>query len=193
MLAKRPLSLQKMPTDAKRVFRGELFEVYQWKQKLFDGSEVIFEKLKRPDTAYVVPVTSSNELVLVEQIQPGREPFIGLIGGRIEVGETPEEGARRELLEEAGLEAGSLTLWESFQFLPKIDWAVYCFIAKDCTAALKKSFDQGEKIRLIRVTFTDFVDLVSQDRFTDVEIALRVLRATHNSRKLDELKQMFIG
>lgn len=187
----RPTTIQTIPEDAKRVFNGKIFDVYQWEQELFDGSKVTFEKLKRPDTAYTIPITSDQKLILVEQTQPGRTPYVGLLGGRIEHGETAEEGARRELLEEAGIKAGQLILWESFQFLPKIDWAIYCFVARDIQVVRKQSLDPGERMKLIYVTFDEFIDLVSQEKFTDVEVALKVLRIEKNTLRLNEIKRLF--
>lgn len=42
-----------VPDAAQHVFEGMIFDVYQWPQKLFDGSEHTFEMLKRPDTVVV--------------------------------------------------------------------------------------------------------------------------------------------
>ena len=36
----------KVPKQAKRVFKGVIFDVYQWEQEMFDGTKEIFEKLK---------------------------------------------------------------------------------------------------------------------------------------------------
>ena len=66
---------------------------------------------------HVIPAASvalrrNDRFLLVER---GRAPARGRFafpGGRIEAGETPEEAARRELLEETGLEVGSLRLFE---------------------------------------------------------------------------------
>ncbi len=194
MTIPRPPSRQPIPPDARRVFKGKLFDVYQWEQRLFDGSTATFEKLKRPDTAYVIPLTTDRKLVLVEQEQPGASAaVIGLLGGRLEDGEAPEEAARRELLEEAGLLAKDLILWDSYQFLPKLDWAIYTFIAKDCKRVHDQSLDAGERIKLIEVSFDEFLDMVGQDRFGDLEVALRVLRIANDPRRLKETREMFEG
>lgn len=192
MTITRPASRQPMPPHARRVFKGQLFDVYQWEQTLFDGSTATFEKLRRPDTAYVIPITGDGKLVLIEQKQPGAgDLVVGLIGGRIEDGETPEEGARRELLEEAGLQSGILSLWDSYQFLPKIDWAIYTYIARNCETATEQSLDAGEHIRLIYVSFDEFLDLVRKERFGDLEVALRVLRLSTDPQRLKVMRELF--
>lgn len=67
------------------------------------------------------------------QDAPAEPGVWGLVGGGVEAGESIEEGARRELLEETGLTIpGPLTLfWEGLRPAPKdngaqIAWHVYC-------------------------------------------------------------------
>ncbi|HEY4513381.1 MAG TPA: hypothetical protein VJH06_02610 [Candidatus Paceibacterota bacterium] len=78
----RPISKQPIPDDAKRVFKGVIFDVYQWEQEMYDGTKAIFEKLKRPDTVVVFPVLPDGKIILTEQEQPGKKPFIGATGGQ---------------------------------------------------------------------------------------------------------------
>lgn len=91
----RPKSKQPMPENAKRVFKGVVFDVYQWEQELYDGSKATFEKLKRPDTVVVFPVLPDGKILLTEQEQPGKDPFIGGLGGRMDEGEDMLETAKR--------------------------------------------------------------------------------------------------
>jgi 8-oxo-dGTP pyrophosphatase MutT (NUDIX family) len=189
----RPASRQPIPESARLVFHGQLFDVYQWDQPQFDGSNRVFEKLKRPDTAYVIPVTDDCRLILAEQRQPGGTPYVGLVGGRIEPSETPEQGAARELLEETGLMADHMILWDSYQFLPKIDWAIFTYIAKGCRHIREQALDSGENITLISVTFDEFLDLVRKDSFGDVEVALRILRLSSDPARLKEAKEALFG
>ncbi len=104
----RPVSKQPLPDRASLVFKGKIFNVYQWEEKGYDGQTMIFEKLSRPDTAAIIAVTQDKKIVLTKQEQPARlRPFVGLIGGRVDEGETILQAASRELLEEAGFEATS--------------------------------------------------------------------------------------
>lgn len=48
-----PKGARLIPPEADRVFRGEIYEVYQWSQKMPDGSVKTFEMLRRPDTVMV--------------------------------------------------------------------------------------------------------------------------------------------
>jgi 8-oxo-dGTP pyrophosphatase MutT (NUDIX family) len=192
MAIPRPQSRQPIPKTAERVFKGQLFDVYQWQQTLYDGSVATFEKLRRPDTAYVIPVTSGGTLTIAEQRQPGSSvAVLGLLGGRIDDPETPEQAAARELLEEAGMQAGSLFLWDSYQFLPKLDWAIYTFIARDCHVVRPQSLDAGEAIQLRQVSFDELLALAAQDRFGDLEVALRLLRIAADPERLAQARKLF--
>src|SRR3989344_4305397 len=110
MKIERPKSKQPLPEHAKRVFKGAVFDVYQWEQELYDGTHKTFEKLKRPDTVVVFPVLDDGKILLTEQEQPGKEPFIGATGGKVEEGEDILEAVKRELLEESGYEAEEFIL-----------------------------------------------------------------------------------
>ncbi len=58
--------MPKIPKHAKKVFNGIIFEVWQWKQKLFDGSLTTFEMLKRQDTVKAVCITPENKILIIK-------------------------------------------------------------------------------------------------------------------------------
>ena len=60
-----------IPDNASCVFRGVLFDVYQWQQKMFDGSHGTFEMLRRPDTIAVVAIDDDGKIIACHEEQPG--------------------------------------------------------------------------------------------------------------------------
>lgn len=65
-----------------------------------------FYVLKAPEWINVIPITTDNEVVLVEQYRYGiEEPTLEIPGGMVDQGESPDEAAERELLEETGYAA----------------------------------------------------------------------------------------
>lgn len=191
MEIKRPKSKQPIPDNAKKVFDGALFDVYQWDQELFDGSKAIFEKLKRPDTVVVFPVLDDGKIILTEQEQPGKEPFIGGTGGRVNEGEDILEAAKRELLEESGYEASKFILWDAQHPTSKIDWVVYTFIAKGLKKVTDISLDAGEKITLKAVSLDEFVDIAMNKNFAEKEIIPKLYEAKLYPEKKEELEKLF--
>lgn len=187
----RPQSRQPIPSNAKRVFTGEIFDVYQWEQTMYDGSTKIFEKLKRPDTVVVFPVLDNGTILLTEQEQPGREPFIDAPSGRIDDDEDILDAAKRELLEETGYKAQEYFLWKAVSPVTKIDWVCYTFIAKGCTKVTDQSLDAGEKITLKSVTFDELLKISRDKRFRAQESVVEFLEAQIDTEKYNELREIF--
>ena len=192
MKISRPASRQPLPKNANLVFKGIIFDVYQWKQKQFDGSSATFEKLVRPDTVMVLPVTPEKKIVLALQEQPGKKPVISAFGGRVDSGEDILAAAKRELMEESGFTAKELVLFDAQQPISKMEWAIYTFIAKDCKKIADQNLEVGEKIAPLSVSFDEFVDLVLTEKFGDTEILVKFLRAKLAPVLMEKYRKMFL-
>ena len=100
-------------------------ELYRFRHRLFNGEmsgEVRREIFERGHAAVLLPYDPErDEVVLVEQIriasyETSSTPWLlEMVAGMIEEGETPEEVARREAQEEAGLTVGRT--WPVLSFL----------------------------------------------------------------------------
>jgi len=181
-----------LPVNAKKVFNGQIFDVYQWEQELFDGTKATFEKLKRDDTGQVVAVTEDKKIIILHQEQPGKDKFQGIPGGRLDDGEDPLEGTKRELEEETGYVSDDWELYYKVVPFSKINWTVHCFVARGCKKVKEQNLDAGERIEIELVDFDKFIEIVLDDRFMDWEIKVKVMKAMI-SGKIDEFKKYLLG
>lgn len=152
--------------NAKKVFTGQIFDVYQWPQKMFDGSTKTFELLKRPDTMQVIAV-QDGKLVVVEEEQPGRAVQIHLPGGRAD--DTDPSwlaAAQRELLEETGKTFKAWRLINVQQPIPKAEWFGPIYLATDLAEQVEPTLDEdGEKITVHLKTFEEVRQLIFSGKY----------------------------
>lgn len=103
---------------AKRFIAVFSLDLYRFRHRLFNGGmsdEVTREIFERGHAAVLLPFDPvRDEVVLVEQIRiaaydTSASPWLlEMVAGMIEEGESPEDVARREAVEEAGLNVGRI-------------------------------------------------------------------------------------
>ena len=150
-----PEGSKTIPPEAKQVFKGVIFDVYQWPQKMFDGSEATFEMLKRPDTVKILAI-KDGKIVMLDEEQPDHKRGYELPGGRHDVeSETELDCAKREMLEETGMSFKNWRLVAVDEPFTKIDWFIYTFLAYDFETQVEPHHDAGEKIRVYLASFEE--------------------------------------
>ncbi|HVW23365.1 MAG TPA: NUDIX domain-containing protein [Candidatus Saccharimonadales bacterium] len=150
-----PANAALIPANAKPVFKGQIFDVWQWPQEMFDGSTETFEMLRRPDTVQVI-VVRDQQILLVEDEQPGRSVRLHFPGGRVDdKDDSWLAAAQRELLEETGLSCADWRLIDVQQPAIKIEWFTPIFLAQNVTSEVAAQVDvAGEKIKPVWQDFT---------------------------------------
>jgi 8-oxo-dGTP pyrophosphatase MutT (NUDIX family) len=178
----------KLPSHAKKVFQGKIFSVFQWEQEMYDGTTAMFEMLKRPGTIQIIP-TVGDKILLSHEEQPTKPKSFTFLGGRQETDEEPLVTAKRELLEEAGLESDDWELLKVYHNKGKIEWDIYLFAARNCKKVAEPNLDAGEKIDVIEVTWEEFLEKVSSENFWGQIIANDILRMRVDQQKLASFKK----
>lgn len=183
-------SNNKLPANAELVFKGKIFEVWQWEQKMYDGTMEIFEKLKRSNTAGVI-ATVGDKILIQTQKQPDKpEPFTSIPGGRCEEGEELLAAAKRELLEETGYVSDDWELWLKQDPVGKMIWTVYTYIARNCVYRQSPHLDAGEKITTRLISFDEFLMLSEDKNFYEKELVNALYRARFDKKFRDEFYKL---
>jgi ADP-ribose pyrophosphatase len=178
------------PENAKRVFQGEIFDVWQWEQKLFDGSTATFECIERPDTVSVIAAVG-EKIIVQEQEQPDRSAFFSVPGGRVDHdAKDPLAQAKRELLEETGFISDDWEKWRTAQPSHRIVYRAHYFIAHNCRNTQEPQLEAGERIVNKLVTFEEFLRIAADERFRDMALANMLLRLQLNPRECEAFRRL---
>lgn len=177
-----------IPEKAKLVFKGKIFEVYQWEQEMFDGTTEIFEAIKRPGTVQVIP-TRGDKILLSEEEQPGKPRRVTFLGGRMEKDEEPLAAVKRELLEESGMESDDWELYRNYESGGKIIWPFYIYIARNVEKVAEPHLDAGEKIDVKEVSFGEFIEILTSQDYIDRQVSEEMFRLKQDPEKLEEFRK----
>lgn len=142
-----------IPKQAAKVFEGKIFDVYQWEQELFDGSQHTFEMLKRTDTVTAICIVDDKILVIDDE-QPHLGSRRSFPGGRVDSeDESMEAAVQREVREETGYNFRNWRLVKVSQPYRKMEWFVYVYLAWNTSGQQPIQLDPGEKITVELLNF----------------------------------------
>ena len=152
------------------VFDGVLLHIRRDTVRLPDGTHAQREFVVHPGAALVVPVLPDGRLVAVRQFRyPVGEVFLEFPAGKIDPGETALTTARRELAEEAGFEAASLTpLGRVHTVVGYSDEAIDFFIAEGLTFVGARP-DVGEFLETVTISAEAMLEALDRGEITDAK------------------------
>lgn len=142
--------LEWKPLEKKMVFTTRVFDIQEIESQAPDSRKALFYTLHARDWVIVIPVIQNKEgkksFLMVKQWRHGSESLsIEFPGGVIDEGEKPAQAAMRELTEETGFIAESLTLAGSLSPNPAImDNRCHIFIAENLTNTHQLDLDDNE-------------------------------------------------
>lgn len=124
----------------------------------------VFEK---KDFVHVLPVLTDGRLLLVRQWRHGAASFsLELPGGVLDAGETPEEGARRELLEECGATGPDWTpLTRFFPNPARQNNRFHAFIVRGVERIADQQLDETEELELHALTVAEVDAAIASGEF----------------------------
>jgi len=126
------------------------------------GMEHDFHIIESREWVNIIPLTPDHRVVMVRQYRHGsRAVTLEIPGGLVDSGDTPEEAAARELLEETGYQAERWTKIGVANPNPAIfNNRCYTFLAQNIQKVSDLIPDQTEDIEVVLISLMDIPELI---------------------------------
>ncbi|MFA6249796.1 MAG: NUDIX hydrolase [Mucilaginibacter sp.] len=142
--------------------------------------------LEYPNWANAVALTEDNKILMVRQYRHAANIVsLEIPGGVIEDGENPEEGMRRELLEETGYQFNDVELISTVYANPSTaNNKTFCYLAKGGKKVQEQTLDEHERIIVEEYTIAQVKQLLADNKIAQ---ALHCTGLFYALMKLGEL------
>lgn len=161
--------------EERELFSGLRFSVVRRKYTKQDGT---FERdvVVFPEAVVVLPLITLDEVLLIRQFRaPLNDFIIEAPAGVIDKGETPDETAKRELVEEIGYYPRKLVNLGSYTPTPGYSTEILHFYCAEELEYVGARPEKYEVIEPVRLRFKAAYEMVLNNEITDMKTALVIL------------------
>jgi ADP-ribose pyrophosphatase len=151
-------------TDTQIVHTNPWFSI-----SLREEADARWFRVERPDSAMIVGTAPDGRLLLIRGLRDttGVDAFLEFPCGAVEPGESPEEAAVRETVEETGYAAEGVERIGSFVESPGISAAVCHVFTADVVPRGAADLEPGEDWEVLLLSRGDLVDGVRRGQVVD--------------------------
>ena len=126
-------------------------------------------RVVHPDASAVVPITKEGKVILVKQFRYSiQEETLEIPAGKIDLGESPEECARREMAEETGYTPSELTFL--LKYVPAIGYSdeiLYIYKGTNLKRIIDYKKPSDEITRLVYLTISEIKEKILKGEIVD--------------------------
>ncbi len=160
------------------IYSGKVFDVRVDQVQLDSGKLIKFDIVQHHNAIVLVPLDHEGNLWFVNQYRHAAgETLLELPAGTLEVNEDPLASAQRELREEIGMAASSLTPIGEFYISPGYSTEyLYIYLAQNLTPA-PLPMDEDEMITVVKAPIAEVFEWVRQKRIRDAKTLAALLLA----------------
>ncbi len=160
------------------LYRGKRLTVEKKTVSLPGGKEVERVVVHPGDAVAILPVRADSCCYLIRQYRFAIDEYIyEAPAGTLNPGERPVETARRELIEETGLQAGTFISRGFIYTTPGFtDERIFLFEAFGLSPSCEYGKDEDEVIEVVKVPLTDLREMVLDGRISDAKTIALIFR-----------------
>ena len=164
-MSRRLPTIHNIVTDDSGPYRVEHLDL-----EFSNGERRRFQRLhgRGHGAVVVVPMLDDETVLLVREYAAGLHLYeLGLVKGRIDAGETPSQAADRELKEEAGYGARSLTVLRELTLAPTyMSHATHLVLARELYPE-RLAGDEPEPLEVVPWRLDALHELILRDDFSE--------------------------
>ena len=152
------------------IYEGKAFGVRRDELVEPTGVRTVREVVTHPGSVVVLPVLPDGRIVMVRQYRHATRQYLWeLVAGRMEQGENPTMGARRELLEETGYRARKFSIFlDVFPTPGFLDERMYLLLAEGLTPG-QASPEDDEKLTVAAYTRRQLEQMMRTGKLRDAK------------------------
>ena len=159
------------------IYEGKVFDL---QTSVVREGEIEYKReiIKHNGSAVIVPVFADFTVALVRQYRHAAEKYLLEIpAGSLEIGESPEAGARRELEEEIGFTAETIEKLTEFYVSPGfLTEKMFLFLATNLTETAQ-NLDDDEVISIERFSFPQVFEKIRNGEIEDAKSIVGLILA----------------
>ena len=182
-----------------KVVDKELISTYQegyigknvYKVTLADGStRRVEEILKRGvpgDASVIIPITTEGNIIMVVQSRPNMKETVSieLPAGMVDPGESHQDTAVREMLEETGYEADNVYELEwHYQDQGCSGAVIKTFVAEGCKKKQDVRLDEGERLQYVEMSYENIINMIKSREISDANTKIAMMEYTLKKKGL---------
>jgi len=159
------------------IYSGKIIKLHVDNIRQESGESTIREVVRHPGGVAAIPVLDDGRIVLIRQFRYPLGKYIWEIpAGKLDSGQTPRDTIARELEEEIGYTAGTLTEECSFYTSPGFcDEIIHLFIARNLVPCTRRP-EAGEHIIPAAHTPDECLQMINRGEIMDGKSIVGILR-----------------
>lgn len=172
------MEFKEITVESKRIYEGRVLNLRVDTVRLPDGRVSTREIVEHKGAVAIVPMLEKDKIVMVRQYrQAAGRMLLEIPAGGLEIGESPEDCARRELAEEIGYDPGKLTLlFDSYLAPGYSSEKLHTYLAEDLRPKTGEC-DSDEFIEVITVGLNEALKLIESREIADAKSICGILMA----------------